>query len=67
MSKYREDVILILSSEKMKSTRTIVKELEKLSGKIINWHMVYRILSQIERDGKIKRIEVPMGIFWLKK
>ncbi len=67
MSKYYEDILLILSSHTMKSTRTILKELENKSKKKINWHLVYRVLSKLESKNKIKRTEVPGGIYWLKK
>ena len=67
MSKYREDILLILSEDKIKSTRMILRELEKRSKKVINWHMLYGILTKLEKENKIKRKEVPMGIFWLKK
>lgn len=67
MSKYNETVLKILSSEEIKSTNEVLKELEKKTGKTINWHNLYRILMELYGDGKIERLKARAGFFWKKR
>lgn len=67
MSKYKEEVLKIMSKEEIKSTNEILLELQSRVKKIINWHMLYRILSDLEKDGKIERLKAKAGFFWKKK
>ena len=67
MSKYEKDVLGILSSDKIKSTNEILKELEEKVGKVINWHMLHRILRELEDKGKVQRLKAKAGFFWKKK
>lgn len=67
MSKYREQILHILSKDEIKSTNEILKELEKESKKTINWHALYRILMEIESERKIERLKAKAGFFWKKK
>ena len=66
MSKYEKDILNILSKEEIKSTNEILKELEKKSQKIINWHALYRVLSELESKNKIQRLKAKAGFFWKK-
>jgi DNA-binding PadR family transcriptional regulator len=66
-SKYKPDVLDILSTEKIKSTNQVLRELEKRSGKKINWHVLYRILMDLEREGRVERLKADAGFFWKKK
>ncbi len=65
-SKYREDVLCLVERDKIKSTRQIQRELEKKAKKTINWFMVYKILHDLETDGRVKKFEATGGIFWIK-
>lgn len=67
MSKYRDLVIKALSGEEMKSTNELLKEVEKASGKSINWHMLYRVLMELHTEGKIDKIETKAGFFWKRR
>lgn len=67
MSKYKPTVLEILSETQIKSTNEILKELEERSGRKINWHMVYRILAELQGEGKAERLEAKIGFFWRKK
>jgi len=67
MSKYREDVLKILSREEIKSTNQILAELQEKVKKSINWHMLYRILNDLEKESKIERLKAKAGFFWKKK
>ena len=67
MSKYKDDVLSILSKEEIKSTNEILKELENRVNKVINWHMLHRILSDLVNDGKIERLKAKAGFFWKRK
>lgn len=67
MSKYREDILKIISKEEIKSTNEILKELEGKSKKVINWHALYRVLVDLESENKIERLKAKAGFFWKKK
>ena len=67
MSKYKEQILKILSKDDIKSTNEILKELEKESKKVINWHALYRILIDLESENKIERLKAKAGFFWKKK
>jgi len=66
MSKYR-DAVLGLLSEKLQSTNEILGKLEKQSSRVINWHVVYRILADLATKNKARKIEAKAGFFWCKK
>ncbi|MEK6927558.1 MAG: hypothetical protein AABX11_03935 [Nanoarchaeota archaeon] len=67
MSKYKENVLEILSKTTIKSTNEILSELQKKVDKIINWHLLYRILMDLANENKIERLESKAGFFWKKK
>jgi len=67
MSKHNEDVLKIVSKNEIKSTNQILAELENKTGKIINWHMLHRILSDLEKEGKIEKLKAKAGFFLKKK
>jgi len=67
MSKYREKVLEILSKNEIKSTNEVLTELQKKEKKVINWHALYRILMELQADGKIERLKSKAGFFWKKK
>jgi hypothetical protein len=67
MSKYKKEVLGILSREKIKSTNEILKELENKVSKVINWHMLHRILRDLEDEGKIQKLNAKAGFFWKKR
>lgn len=66
-SKYEPTVLAILSKEEIKSTNQVLKELEKKTGKTVNWHVLYRILMDLEREGKIDKMKANAGFFWKKR
>ena len=67
MSKYEKDVLDILSSTKIKSTNEVLTELQNKVEKIINWHLLYRVLMDLQSKNKIERLESKAGFFWKKK
>lgn len=67
MSKYEKDVLDILSNTKIKSTNEVLIELQNKVDKIINWHLLYRILMDLQSKNKIERLESKAGFFWKKK
>lgn len=67
MSKYKETILSILSKTEIKSTNQILEELQKKVDKIINWHALYRILMELQSEGKIERLQSKAGFFWKKK
>jgi len=67
MSKYNEAVLEILRKDGIKSTNEILKELEEKTKKVINWHLLYRVLRDLAEEGKIERLKAKAGFFWKKK
>lgn len=67
MSKYRAMILKVVSDKEIKSTNQILGEVEKLSGKVINWHMIYRVLMELHAEGKVERLKTKPGFFWKKK
>ena len=66
-SKYRESVLKVLSEKQIKSTNEVLKDLEKLTGKSVNWHIVYRVLQELHTEGSIEKLTAKKGFFWRKK
>lgn len=67
MVKKHELIILSRVNDDLKSTRQIVRETEKATGKVINWSQLYRILRELEDKNLIERFETIAGILWKKK
>ena len=67
MSKYKDEILKIASKDEIKSTNQILLELQNKVKKIINWHMLYRILSDLEKEGKLERLKAKAGFFWKRK
>ena len=67
MSKYKEMILAILSKTEIKSTNEILEELQKKANKVINWHALYRVLMELQSDGKVERLQSKAGFFWKKK
>ena len=57
----------ILSKIEIKSTNEILDELQKKANKIINWHALYRVLMELQSEGKIEKLESKAGFFWRRK
>lgn len=67
MSKYRETVLKVLSNKGIKSTNQVLTEVQIISGKKVDWHMIYRILMELNYEGKAEKIENKAGFFWRRK
>ena len=67
MSKYKEVILSVLSKTEIKSTNEVLEEVQKKANKIINWHLLYRVLMDLANEGKIERLESKAGFFWRKK
>ena len=67
--KHKSEILDLLNTDimKMKSTTQVLKDLEKLTGKVINWGDLYRNLNEMEKEGLVERMENKAGIFWKKK
>ena len=63
MSKYKEAILSILSKTEIKSTNEILNELQKKADKIINWHALYRVLMELQSEGKVERLQSKAGFF----
>lgn len=66
-SKYRKFVLKVLSEKQIKSTNEVLKDLEKLTGKTVNWHIVYRVLQELHTEGKVEKLQAAKSFFWRKK
>ncbi len=67
MSKYKELILSVLSKAEIKSTNEVLSELQKKANKVINWHALYRVLMELQVEGKLERLQSKAGIFWKKK
>jgi len=67
MSKHEKNILEILSKTEIKSTNEILKELEKKSKKVINWHLLYRVLRDLSEEGKTEKLKAKAGFFWKRK
>ncbi len=67
MSKYNELILSVLSKAEIKSTNEVLSELQKKANKVINWHALYRVLMELQVEGKLERLQSKAGIFWKKK
>ena len=67
MSKYKELILGILTKTEIKSTNEVLTELQKQEKKVINWHALYRVLMELQTDGKVERLKSKAGFFWKKK
>jgi len=67
MSKYQKEVLEILSKDEIKSTNEILKELEKKNKKVINWHLLYGVLRDLNEENKVEKLKAKAGFFWKKK
>ena len=67
MSKYKEMILEILSKTEIKSTNEILTDLQKKANRVINWHALYRVLMDLQSEGKIERLKSKAGFFWKRK
>lgn len=67
MSKYKEMILSVLSKNEIKSTNQVLEELQKKADKVINWHALYRVLMELQSEGKVERLKSKAGFFWKKK
>ncbi len=67
MSKYKEEILSVLSKDEIKSTNQVLLEVQEKVKKVINWHMLHRILRDLEDGGKVEKLKAKAGFFWRKK
>ena len=67
MNKYNELILSVLSKADIKSTNEVLSELQKKANKVVNWHALYRVLMELQVEGKLERLQSKAGIFWKKK
>lgn len=61
MSKYNDAVLGILSKEEIKSTNQVLAELQAKVKKVVNWHVLYRILMELQAENKLERIATELN------
>jgi len=54
MSKYKKVVLEVLSKTKIKSTNEVLDEVQKKADRVINWHLLYRVLMDLVMMVKLK-------------
>ncbi len=67
MSKYKEMILQLLTKTEIKSTNEVLELLQKKADRVINWHALYRVLMELQTEGKIERLQSKAGFFWKKK
>jgi hypothetical protein len=65
-SKHEKTILGIVTNE-YKSTTQIQDELQKKTGKKVNWYMVAGILTLLEHKNQVERYELRKAILWKKK
>jgi hypothetical protein len=65
-SKHEKNILSIVTDE-YKSTTHIQDELQKKTGKKVNWYMVAGVLTLLEHKNKVERHELRKTILWRKK
>lgn len=63
---YAEELKRIFKDYEAYSTREIMKAIEKMRGKKVNWYMCYYGLSKMEETGRIEKIASKHTILWRK-
>lgn len=66
-SKYDEIILDLLSKNIIKSTNEVRGELQERTRKSINWHALYRILTELVENGSVEKLRSKAGFFWRKK
>lgn len=67
MSKYKELILETLSRTQIKSTNEVLNEVQKKTNKVINWHLLYRVLIELSIKGEIEKLESKAGFFWRRR
>lgn len=67
VGKYNGELLEVLSNSKIKSTNEVLKDLEKKIKKRLNWHLLYRYLSELAEEGKVEKMNAKAAFFWRRK
>jgi len=57
----------MLSDKQIKSTNEILNDLQKLTGKTVNWHIIYRVLAELNNEGRVEKLQAKSGSFGEKE
>jgi len=68
-SKYKILIPKVLKSSEIMSTNQVRQEVAKLAGvKYIEFNLIYRLLEDLERTGKVEKLKGPKkSYYWRKK
>ena len=66
MNKYR-DAALQAVTHRLQTTNKIKKIMEEKTGKKINWHFLHKVLTQLEKEGKVEMVEADRLFLWKLK
>lgn len=66
-SKYTDAILKIVFKDRIKSTNEILRELEDVTGKKINWYVVHRVLFDLYMEKKVEKLDTKSGFFWRRK
>jgi Fe2+ or Zn2+ uptake regulation protein len=64
MTKYKAIVLEILDANRFLSTNGVVRKIKKEKGRIVNWYLIYHVLQELEKEGKVEKIESEHGFMW---
>lgn len=67
MTKYKAIVLELLEKKRYLSTNGVVRKIKKEKGKTVNWYLIYHVLQELGREGKIDKIESDQGYMWKLK
>lgn len=67
-SRYKELIPKVLKSSEILSTNQVRQEVAKLAGvKYIEFNLVYRLLEELERQGKVEKLKGPKKSYYWRK
>jgi Fe2+ or Zn2+ uptake regulation protein len=55
---------MTIKSNRFLSTNGVVRKVKKEYGKSVNWYLIYHFLQELEKEGKIEKIEYESGFMW---
>jgi hypothetical protein len=69
VSKYKELIPKVLKSDEIMSTNQVREAVAKLAGiKRIEFNLVYHLLDELSREGKVKKVKgSKRAFYWMKK
>ena len=60
-SKYKTILLKILPDDRLLNTSQIIKLIKRKEKKQVHYYLIYKVLNDLHKDGKVKKQEVLLG------